>query len=145
MTSACAAHSIQTAAQITEQARGTVKKRTEGQLLVHIWFKKKMFPPQSPITTEDPNVQLCACKAWKRNGDLAGTVRYEHICMPTRPDRGIVFLADNPVSMETSNYLTQRNTSTARSNTLTQSELGALTFMWLLDNCTRHVSNLCSL
>lgn len=63
--------------------------------------------------------------------DLAVTVHYEHICMRMLPDtcKETMFLADNPVSMETSNYLTQKNNSRASGTTLTQSELSFLTFM----------------
>lgn len=45
--------------------------------------------------------------------DLAVTVQYEHICMRMLTDtcKETIFLADNPVSMETSNYLTQKNNS----------------------------------
>lgn len=50
------------------------------------------------------------------------TVQYDHICMHMLPDtcRKTIFLADLPVSMETSNYLTQKNNSRARGSTLTE-------------------------
>lgn len=66
-----------------------------------------------------------------RIADLAVTV---HICMVPHTCRETIFLAGNPVSMETSNYLTQKN-NTGAGGMLTQSELSFSTFMWLLNNC----------
>lgn len=63
-----------------------------------------------------------------RIADLAVTVQYEHICMVPHTCRETIFLADNPVSMETSNYLTQKN-NTGAGGMLTQSELSFSTFM----------------
>ena len=56
-----------------------------------------------------------------RTPDLTVTVKYYQICMNMLA-RGTLFLADSPVSMETSNYLTEKNNSGARGTTLTQTE-----------------------
>lgn len=106
---------------------------TEFELLAHIWFKKYLI---CRLLWQKKGMQMLSiiimCAQLRiRIADLAVTV---HICMVPHTCRETIFLAGNPVSMETSNYLTQKN-NTGAGGMLTQSELSFSTFMWLLNNC----------